>query len=58
VKIVLPSLLIYRSPGYLIPGKIKFKEEVSNGLESVGDVSLVVKKDKNKSKAVVHVAYE
>jgi len=45
-------------PPLVASGKIKFQEEVSNGLESVGDVILAVQKGTNKAKAVVHVADE
>ncbi|KAF8157830.1 hypothetical protein B0H34DRAFT_706300 [Crassisporium funariophilum] len=37
-------------------GKIKHREDVTNGLDKVGDVILAVQKGTNKAKAVVHVA--
>lgn len=37
-------------------GEIKHREDVSNGLETVGDVILAVQKGTNKAKAIIHVA--
>ncbi|KAF4617604.1 hypothetical protein D9613_006281 [Agrocybe pediades] len=45
-------------PPLVASGKIKHREDVWNGLESVGDVMLAVQKGTNKAKAVVHVADE
>ncbi|KAJ6538381.1 hypothetical protein DFH09DRAFT_1323902 [Mycena vulgaris] len=43
-------------PGKLVSGEIKYAEEVSQGLERVGDVMLAVMNGSNKAKAVVLVA--
>ncbi|KAF8876980.1 alcohol dehydrogenase [Gymnopilus junonius] len=43
-------------PPLVESGKIKHKEEITNGLEKVGDVILAVQKGDNKAKAVIHVA--
>ena len=43
-------------PPLVASGKIKYKEDVTNGLDKVGDVILAVQKGLNKGKAVVHVA--
>jgi hypothetical protein len=43
-------------PPLVASGQIKHKEDVSNGLETVGDVLLAVQKGTNKAKAVIHVA--
>jgi len=43
-------------PAKLANGELKFKEEVSKGLEKVGDVLLAVQKGTNKAKAVISVA--
>ncbi|KAJ7059633.1 alcohol dehydrogenase [Mycena amicta] len=45
-------------PGKLASGEIKYTEEVSNGLDKVGDVILAVQKGENKAKAVIVVAEE
>lgn len=37
-------------------GKIKYKEDISVGLESVGEAILSVQRGTNNGKAVVHVA--
>lgn len=39
-------------------GKIKYKEDVTRGLDKLGDVILAVQKGTNKGKAVVLVADE
>jgi len=43
-------------PPLVASGKIKYREDVSQGLESVGDVILAVQKGTNKAKAIIHVA--
>ncbi|KAJ7059629.1 hypothetical protein C8F01DRAFT_1145174 [Mycena amicta] len=43
-------------PEKLVSGEIKYTEEVSNGLDKVGDVILAVQKGENKAKAVIVVA--
>ena len=43
-------------PQLVADGKLKYKEEVFEGLESVGDAILAVQKGTNKAKAVVRVA--
>jgi len=45
-------------PPLVASGQIKHKEDVYNGLQSVGDVILAVQKGRNKAKAVIHVADE
>jgi NADPH-dependent curcumin reductase CurA len=45
-------------PPAIAAGEIKYKEDVSTGLETVGDVILGVQKGQNKGKAVVVVAEE
>jgi len=45
-------------PSKVASGEIKYREQVYNGLESVGDVILAVQKGTNKAKAVIHVADE
>ena len=45
-------------PPKVASGGIKYKEDIYNGLESVGDAILAVQKGTNKAKAVVHVADE
>ncbi|KAJ7152351.1 hypothetical protein C8R46DRAFT_1179224 [Mycena filopes] len=45
-------------PAKLVSGEIKYNEEVTKGLEHVGDVILAVQKGTNKAKAVVVVAEE
>lgn len=43
-------------PPLVASGQIKHKEEITPGLEKVGDVILSVQKGLNKAKAIVHVA--
>jgi len=43
-------------PEKLAKGEIKYREDVSHGLDKVGDVILAVQKGTNKAKAVIHVA--
>lgn len=43
-------------PEKIAKGEIKYKEEVTHGLDKVGDVILAVQKGTNKAKAVIHVA--
>lgn len=43
-------------PEKLAKGEIKYREEVTHGLDKVGDVILGVQKGTNKAKAVIHVA--
>lgn len=43
-------------PPLVASGKIKYKEDVTSGLEKVGDVILAVQKGLNEGKAIVHVA--
>jgi len=43
-------------PDKLAKGEIKYIEEVSHGLDKVGDVILAVQKGTNKAKAIIHVA--
>lgn len=45
-------------PPLIAAGEIKYKEEVSQGLESVGDAILRVQQGRNTAKAVVIVAEE
>ncbi|KAF5335316.1 hypothetical protein D9611_011771 [Ephemerocybe angulata] len=45
-------------PELIASGKLKVREEVWEGLQSVGDAILAVQKGTNKAKAVVHVADE
>ncbi|KAF8896870.1 hypothetical protein CPB84DRAFT_1748159 [Gymnopilus junonius] len=45
-------------PSIVASGQIKYREDVSNGLQTVGDVILAVQKGINKAKAVIHVADE
>jgi NADPH-dependent curcumin reductase CurA len=45
-------------PAKLASGELKYTEEVTNGLEKVGDVILAVQKGTNKAKAVIRVAEE
>ncbi|KAJ7617351.1 hypothetical protein FB45DRAFT_933982 [Roridomyces roridus] len=45
-------------PPLLASGEIKYKEDVSRGLETVGDVILAVQEGRNNGKAVVIVAEE
>ncbi|KAJ7604463.1 hypothetical protein FB45DRAFT_956754 [Roridomyces roridus] len=45
-------------PPLLASGDIKYKEDISRGLESVGDVILAVQEGRNNGKAVVIVAEE
>jgi NADPH-dependent curcumin reductase CurA len=42
----------------LASGELKYSEEVTKGLDKVGDVILAVQKGTNKAKAVVSVAEE
>lgn len=56
------SLPKYRSEFYatvpekIAKGEIKYKEEVTHGLDKVGDVILAVQRGTNKAKAIIHVA--
>ncbi|KAG6895800.1 hypothetical protein C0992_012464, partial [Termitomyces sp. T32_za158] len=43
-------------PDMVAGGKLKYTEEVTEGLEKVGDVILAVQKGHNKAKAVIKVA--
>ncbi|KAJ7676980.1 hypothetical protein DFH06DRAFT_1428958 [Mycena polygramma] len=43
-------------PSQLASGKLKYSEEITKGLDKVGDVILAVQKGENKAKAVVVVA--
>lgn len=43
-------------PSLIATGNLKYKEEITRGLEKVGDVILNVQKGMNKGKAVVLVA--
>ncbi|KAF5377886.1 hypothetical protein D9615_006801 [Tricholomella constricta] len=43
-------------PAKLANGELKYTEEISNGLDKVGDVILAVQKGTNKAKAVIKVA--
>ena len=43
-------------PDKLAKGELKYKEDVSSGLDKVGDVILAVQKGTNKAKAIIHVA--
>jgi len=43
-------------PEKLAKGELKYTEDVSHGLDKVGDVILAVQKGTNKAKAVIHVA--
>ena len=45
-------------PPKVASGEIKYREDIYNGLETVGDVILAVQKGTNKVKAVIHVADE
>ncbi|KAJ7262872.1 hypothetical protein C8J57DRAFT_1630610, partial [Mycena rebaudengoi] len=45
-------------PVKIVTGEIKYREEVSRGLDKVGDVMLSVQKGTNKAKAVIIVANE
>lgn len=45
-------------PPKVASGEIKYREDIYNGLETVGDVLLAVQKGTNKAKAVIHVADE
>jgi len=45
-------------PPKVASGEIKYREDIYNGLETVGDVILAVQKGTNKAKAVIHVADE
>ncbi|RDB14718.1 NADP-dependent oxidoreductase RED1 [Hypsizygus marmoreus] len=45
-------------PAKLASGELKFTEEVTTGLDKVGDVILAVQKGQNKAKAVIKVADE
>lgn len=49
----------YRTiPPKLASGELKYAEEVTKGLDKVGDVILAVQKGQNKAKAVILVAEE
>ncbi|KAG6839784.1 hypothetical protein C0991_011699 [Blastosporella zonata] len=43
-------------PAKVARGELKFTEEITNGLDKVGDVMLAVQKGENKAKAVIKVA--
>ncbi|KAG6806071.1 hypothetical protein H0H92_012810 [Tricholoma furcatifolium] len=43
-------------PDKVAKGELKYTEEVTDGLQKVGDVLLAVQKGENKAKAVVRVA--
>jgi NADPH-dependent curcumin reductase CurA len=43
-------------PPKLASGELKYSEEITNGLDKVGDVILAVQKGTNKAKAVISVA--
>ena len=43
-------------PAKVASGEIKYREDIYNGLDKVGDVLLFVMQGKNKGKAIVHVA--
>jgi NADPH-dependent curcumin reductase CurA len=43
-------------PSLIANGELKYKEELTQGLEKVGDVILSVQKGMNKGKAVISVA--
>lgn len=43
-------------PSLIASGELKYKEEITQGLEKVGDVILNVQKGMNKGKAVILVA--
>ena len=43
-------------PPLVASGEIKYREEITPGLENVGNVILSVQKGLNKAKAVIHVA--
>lgn len=43
-------------PAKVASGKLKYTEEVTEGLDKVGDVILAVQKGQNKAKAVIKVA--
>jgi NADPH-dependent curcumin reductase CurA len=45
-------------PAMLASGELKYSEEITKGLDKVGDVILAVQKGTNKAKAVVVVAEE
>jgi NADPH-dependent curcumin reductase CurA len=45
-------------PGKLASGEIKYAEEVTRGLDKVGEVILAVQRGTNKAKAIVLVAEE
>ena len=45
-------------PRKVASGGIKHREDIYNGLESVGEAILAVQKGTNKAKAVIHVADE
>ena len=45
-------------PPKLASGELKYSEEVTKGLEKVGDVILAVQKGTNKAKSVISVAEE
>lgn len=43
-------------PPLVVSGQIKHREDVFNGLETVGDGIVAVQKGTNKAKVVIHVA--
>ena len=43
-------------PAKVASGEIKYREDVYDGLDKVGDVLLFVLQGKNKAKAIIHVA--
>jgi hypothetical protein len=45
-------------PKAIAEGKIKWREEVWDGLDRVGDAILAIQEGKNKAKTVVRVASE
>jgi NADPH-dependent curcumin reductase CurA len=45
-------------PPKVASGEIKDREDICNGLETVGDVILAVQKGTNKVKAVIHITDE
>lgn len=45
-------------PKALAEGKIKWREEIWDGLDKVGDAVIAIQKGLNKAKVVVRVAYK
>ncbi|KAG6806050.1 hypothetical protein H0H92_012895 [Tricholoma furcatifolium] len=43
-------------PGKVAKGELKYTEDITDGLQKVGDVLLAVQKGENKAKAVIRVA--